>query len=98
MCASPVRPTWDLFADEVLPHVALPTLHARLQLVGFGLPPDRIEHWVRQFNGVNDDLELRFADEPGDWTDEEMDGFWYDRMKATSLECLDEIRGAHHVP
>jgi len=90
---SPALPTWDQFADEVLPHVGLPALRVQLQRVCSELPPDRIEYWSTQFNDMDDDLELRFAHEQDSWTEEEIDGVWYDRMKSIALQCLTEVHG-----
>ena len=49
------------------------------------------------FNNENLDLDSRFARDPDGWTDEEMDGLWYDRMKSITLECLTEIDGLRNT-
>jgi hypothetical protein len=80
------------FADEVLPHVGLSALPGQIGLACSDLSTNRIEYWAAELNAMNDELQSRFADEPGGWTEEEMDGVWYDRMKSIALECLDECQ------
>ena len=89
----PLRPTWDVFADSVLPIIGLPPLRNELARICPSLAPDRIDHWVAEFNNESLDLDSRVAEGDDGWTDEEIDGLWYDRMKSIALECLSEIEG-----
>lgn len=96
------RPTGDLFADEVLPIIGLPSLHDVLQLNCPMLSPHRIDQWVARFNQANAELDCRFSDEQNDATEEEQDGIWYDHMKSIALVCLteidDQLDNETHVP
>lgn len=86
-----LHPTWDFFADEVLPVIGFASLHYVLQLNCPMLAPDRVDHWASRFKVANDELESGFGDEPDGLTEEERDGLWYDQMKSIALECLSEI-------
>lgn len=83
--------TWSQFADEILPFVGLPPLLDRLASTCPTLPPQRIKHWHDVFNDANVELEDLCAELPEDWTSEDLDGLWYDRMKLISLACITEV-------
>lgn len=93
--SSQLPPTWDRFADEILPVVGLPSLRSQLSTLCPILSADRVDYWVAEFNDVDEDLESQSAEGPGDLTEEERDGIWYDQMKAIALECLNEIDEKH---
>ena len=84
------QPTWDGFADHVLPYVGSSSLGEQIQRVAPGLTPKMRAAWVSRFNEANTEHSARFADELDDWTDEEIDGLWYDEMKAIALACISE--------
>lgn len=93
--SSQLFPTWDRFADEILPVVGLPSLRSQLSALCPTLSADRVDYGVAQFNDVDEAIDSRFALGSGDLTEEEMDGIWYDRMKAIAVECLNEIDERH---
>lgn len=81
---------WDLFADEVLPWIGLPQLSGQLRSVCPDLPPERIDYWVARINSSNRAVEETAGADEAEWTHEEVDGIWYDHMKAIALDCIQE--------
>lgn len=67
-----------------------PRLLRRLRSVCPGLPRERIDFGVTRFTSTN--IEVGATSDAGDveWTDEEADGAWYDRMRRVALDCIEE--------
>lgn len=86
---------WDRFADDVLPWIGLPQLPTQLRQTCPELPAERIQYWVGTFNSANVDLDDAAETYGVEWTQEEVDGLWYDRMKSVALNCIDEATRIH---
>lgn len=87
------HPTWDDFADFVLPWVGLEQLGQQIQAACPMLGSERSEYWVGRFNEASVAAAAQQPEDGAPWSPEERDGIWYDRMKATALDCIDEAHG-----
>lgn len=90
-----VPPTWDDFADYVLPSVGSPLLARQLERVAPSLTPEERAVWSDRFNDAEAAHLERLAVEADGWSAEEMDGVWYYEMKTLALDCIAAANAAH---